>query len=117
MVRGFVYYIWWVSRAPIRLILLSDYNELHVNCARMIFAQSGSVTKEGTVRTQFTHQDPQPSSHAYNDPDLSPIEFLYAVMRATHQPMSIRIEAAKALLPFTNPYPRSMNSVPRCTIV
>jgi len=57
------------------------------------------------------------ASHAYNAPDLSPIEFLYAVMRATHQPMSIRIEAAKALLPFTHPYPRPTNSVPRCTIV
>ena len=69
------------------------------------------------MRTQFTHQDPQPSSHAYNDPDLSPIEFLYAVMRATHQPMSIRIQAASALLPYTHPYPRPTNSIPRCTIV
>ena len=81
---------------------------------QLIFAQSGSVTKEGTVRTDFTHQDTGPSPHAYNDPDLSAIEFLYAVMRAKHQPMAIRIEAARALLPFTNP---STNSVPRCTIV
>jgi hypothetical protein len=77
----------------------------------------GSVTQEGTVRTEFTHQDPGPSPHAYNDPDLSAIEFLHAVMRAQHQPMAIRIEAARALLPFTNPYPRPTNSVPRCTIV
>ena len=55
---------------------------------------------------------------ALASPGLSPIEFLRAVMEATHQPMSIRIEAAKALLPFTNPYPRSANSIPpRCTFV
>ena len=64
-----------------------------------------------------TRQDQGPSSHAYNDLDLSPIEFLHAVMHAERLPMSTRIEAAKALLPFTNPYPRPTNSVPRCTIV
>jgi hypothetical protein len=61
-------------------------------------------------------KDPPP--HAYNDPSLSATEFLLAVMHATHLPMSTRLEAAKALLPFTNPYPRPTNSVPpRCTIV
>ena len=69
------------------------------------------------MRTEFTTQAPGPSPHAYNDPDLSPIEFLHAVMRAQHQPMAIRIEAAKAFLPFTSPYPRPANSFPRCTIV
>jgi hypothetical protein len=48
-----------------------------------------------------------PVSHAYNDPDISPLEFLLCVMRATHLPMSSRIQAASALLPFTNPYPRA----------
>jgi len=33
MVRGFAYYLWWVSHALFIVILLSDYNELHVNCA------------------------------------------------------------------------------------
>jgi len=40
-----------------------------------------------------------PTPHAYNDPDLSPIEFLTAVYRATHLPMVSRIAAASALLP------------------
>jgi hypothetical protein len=57
------------------------------------------------MRAEFTNQGPP---RAYNAPDLSPIEFLYAVMYATHQPMDIRIKAAKALLPFTTPYPRSV---------
>jgi hypothetical protein len=47
-----------------------------------------------------------PSHHAYNDPDLSPIEFLQAVYRDTHLPMVTRIQAASALLPFTHPAPR-----------
>jgi hypothetical protein len=70
------------------------------------------------VRTEFTHQDPGPSSRAYNDPTLSATEFLAAVMHATHQPIAVRIQAASALLPYTHPYPRPTNSVPpRCTIV
>ena len=44
---------------------------------------------------------------AYNVPGLSPIDFLRAVMEATNLPLSYRIEAAKALLPFTTTYPRS----------
>jgi len=53
-------------------------------------------------------QAPAPTTHTYNDATLSPVEFLRAVMHATHQPMSIRIEAARALLPYTHPYPRSV---------
>jgi hypothetical protein len=56
------------------------------------------------------------SSDAYNAPGLSPIEFLRAVMEATHQPMSIRIEAAKGLLPYTNSVPRPV-APPAYTIV
>ena len=41
----------------------------------------------------FTRLGLGPQTHAYNVPGLSPIEFLYAVMNAQHQPMSIRIEA------------------------
>ena len=69
------------------------------------------------MRTEFTHQDPGPSPHAYNDPDLSPIEFLQAVYRATHLPMSVRIAAASALLPYTNSSPRSQTIPPRCKII
>ena len=50
-------------------------------------------------------QAPTPTTHPYNDPDLSPIEFLTAVYRATHLPMVTRIQAASALLPFTTHRP------------
>jgi hypothetical protein len=61
-----------------------------------------------------------PHPHAYDDPDLSPVEFLQHVMHATHLPMATRIEAASALLPYTHPTkgsaPRSV--VPaRCKII
>ena len=34
MVRGFAYHIQWVSRALFTRILLNDYKELDVNCAK-----------------------------------------------------------------------------------
>src|SRR6516225_8570699 len=102
MVRGFAYYIWWVSRALFIVFLLSDYSELHVNCAKInLLCTVGNITKEGTVRTEFTHQDPGPSPHPCNAPGLSPIEFLRAVYQDPTLPMATRIAAAKALLPFT----------------
>jgi hypothetical protein len=48
-----------------------------------------SITREGRG----------PQTHTYDDPDLSPIEFLQAVYHAAHLPMSIRIDAARGLLP------------------
>ena len=57
-----------------------------------------------------------PTTHAYNDPDLSPIEFLLAVMHASHIPMSTRIEAARGLLPYTEPRPTN-SFPPRCKII
>ena len=57
------------------------------------------------------------STHAYDAPDLSPIEFLQAVYHATHLPMSIRIDAARGLLPFTEPAPRPVVQGPTLTIV
>ena len=70
------------------------------------------------MRTEFTHQNQGPSSHVYNVPDLSPIEFLQAVMHAEHLPMATRIDAARALLPFTEPRPASVpSSHIGCTIV
>ena len=65
------------------------------------------------------HYDPRRDStpHPCNDPSLGPLEFLYAVMRDTTFPMSVRIDAAAKLLPFTESVPRPAKSVPRCTIV
>jgi hypothetical protein len=64
----------------------------------------------------FVRNGLPPQTHAYNDPDLSPIEFLQAVYHATHLPMSIRIDAARGLLPYTEPRPATVPS-PSCTIV
>jgi len=70
------------------------------------------------MRIEFTTQAPGPSPHAYNDPDLSPIEFLQAVYRDASLPMSIRIDAARGLLPYTEPRPaRIPSSDVSCTIV
>ena len=117
MVRGFAYYIWWVSRALFIVILLSDYSELHVNCAGSAHSLHSRITTEGVMamQTEFTHQDPVP--RLYNDPDLSSLEFLLAVMHDEHLPMSTRIQAASAAMPYTNPYPRPTNSVPQCTYI
>ena len=72
------------------------------------------------MQKEFDHYDPRRDStpHACNDPNLSPIEFLQAVYRDPLFPMSIRIDAAKALLPFTEPRPASVpSSHIGCTIV
>jgi len=65
---------------------------------------------------EFVRKGLPPQTHAYDDPDLSPVEFLQAVYRATHLPMSIRIDAARGALPFTEPRPAS-SPPPRCKIV
>ena len=63
-------------------------------------------------------QAPASIPHAYNDPNLSPIEFLQAVYRDASLPMSIRIDAARGLLPYTEPKPaRIPSSDVSCTIV
>ena len=70
------------------------------------------------MRTELTHQDPGPSLHAYNDPDLSPIEFLCAVYRDSSLLMSIRIDAARGALPFTEPRPaRAPSSHVGCKVI
>ena len=68
------------------------------------------------MRTDFTHQDTGPSPHPCNAPGLSATEFLRAVYNDPTLPMSTRIAAAKALLPFTEPRPASIPT-PQCTIV
>jgi len=67
---------------------------------------------------EFTRKGLPPQVHAYDDPSLNPIEFLTAVYRATHLPMSTRIQAASALLPYTEPRPaRILSSHVDCKII
>src|SRR5262249_20431247 len=57
-------------------------------------------------------------AHPCDAPGLSPIEFLQAIYRDPLLPMSIRIDAARGLLPFTEPRPASIpSSHVGCTIV
>src|SRR5262245_13610012 len=56
------------------------------------------------------------SAHPCNDPSLNPLEFLQAVYRDASFPMSIRIDAARGLLPYTEPRPTN-SFPPRRTIV
>jgi hypothetical protein len=66
----------------------------------------------------FVRNDLPPRPHAYDDPSLSPIEFLQAVYHDPSLPMSIRIDAARGLLPYTEPRPASAPSLHiGCTIV
>src|SRR5262245_27580247 len=76
-------------------------------------------TDQRTVAS-ITRKGCGPQVHAYNDPSLSATEFLRAVYCDPTLPMSIRIDAARGLLPYTEPPPgpRPTNSFPpRCTIV
>src|SRR6516165_7971842 len=67
------------------------------------------------MRTESTHQGPG-SAHLYNDPDLSPIEFMLAVMRDTTLPLAIRLDAAAKVAPFM--HRRIYPSVPyHCKVV
>src|SRR6516225_8623258 len=65
---------------------------------------------------EFTRLGLGPQTHAYDAPGIGPLEFLQRVYHAAHLPMSIRIEAARGALPFTEPRPASVPP-PRCTIV
>jgi hypothetical protein len=57
-------------------------------------------------------------AHPCDAPGLSPIEFLHAVYCDPHLPMSIRIDAARGLLPYTEPRPAcAPSSHVGCTIV
>jgi hypothetical protein len=47
----------------------------------------------------------EPPRHAYDDPTLSPKEFLLAVMHAKHLPIAERIKAAEAVAPYFMPRP------------
>jgi len=71
------------------------------------------------IVASITREGRGPQHHPCNAPSLGPLEFLQAVYRDASFPMSIRIDAARALLPYTEPPPgpRPTNSVPRCTIV
>jgi len=64
---------------------------------------------------KYPSEAPGPA-HPCDAPGLSPIEFLQAVYRDPLLPMSIRIDAARGLLPYTEPRPT--NSFPhRCKII
>ena len=120
ILRLFAYQIWWVSRALFSRISLSDYKRIHGDCAKKPdYCTVGErrITKEGAMATtEFSRMGPAP--RLYNDPDLSPLEFLHAVYHDPRLPMSIRIEAARGLLPYTEPRPASIPlSHIGCTIV
>ena len=66
-----------------------------------------SITREGRG----------PQTHAYNDPNLSPKEFLLAVMRDPSQPMATRITAARDVAPYFIAAPRPVVQGPTLTIV
>ena len=73
-----------------------------------------------TIRSvaSITREGRGPQTHAYDAPDLSPLQFLTEVMHAKHLPLDMRIKAASALLPYTNSFPRPTNSFPpRCKII
>src|SRR5215472_13077154 len=56
---------------------------------------------------EFTRMGLPPQVHAYDAPGLGPLEFLRCVYRDPSLPLSIRIDAARGLLPFTEPRPAS----------
>jgi hypothetical protein len=56
-------------------------------------------------------------AHPCDDPSLSALDFLFAVMRDRSFPISVRMDAASRLLPLTKSVPRAVTPEPRCTIV
>jgi hypothetical protein len=62
--------------------------------------------------TEASTTNAEPPRYAYNDPDLSPKEFLIAVMRSTHLPITIRIKAAEAAAPYFTPRPGEARHYP-----
>src|SRR5215472_5918058 len=55
-------------------------------------------------------------AHPCDAPGLSPKEFLQAIYRDRTLPMSLRIDAARGLLPYTEPRPTN-SFPPRCKII
>lgn len=51
-------------------------------------------------------------SHAYDNPDLSAVQFLLAVMHDRDVPMYLRLKAARAVAPFTEHGPRPIYKAP-----
>ena len=72
-----------------------------------------------TIRSvaSITREGRGPQTHAYNDPNLSPKEFLLAVMRDPSQPMATRIKAARDVAPYFIAAPRPVVQGPTLTIV
>jgi len=86
---------------------MADTNQFPPRQTEPIARTVADITREG--------RSPQP--HAYDAPDLSPLQFLSEVMHAKHLPLDTRIKAASALLPYTNSVPRPVVQGPTITIV
>jgi hypothetical protein len=50
-----------------------------------------------------------PASHEYDDPSLSAVDFLLAVMRDQTLPLAVRADAANKLLSIYRPPPQTLN--------
>jgi hypothetical protein len=74
---------------------------------------------EPIVRTvaSITREGRGPQTHDYDDCDIGPVEFLLRVMRSQHLPMSVRIAAASAALPYTSPRPNTNSFHIGCRII
>src|SRR5262249_20746941 len=86
------------------------------------FFTVGNITKEGVMVTvkEFVRTDAPGPAHPCDASGLSAIEFLTAVYNDPTFPMSIRIDAARALLPYTEPRPTNsfhQPILPRCKII
>jgi len=60
---------------------------------------------DATQHTEPKAKGSQSTPHPYDDPDLGPLEFLLAVMRAEHLPLAVRIKAAASVAPYCVPRP------------
>jgi hypothetical protein len=49
------------------------------------------------------------TAHPYDDPELSAVDFLLAVMRDVTLPLVVRVAAAERLLPIYRPPPEVLN--------
>lgn len=65
-------------------------------------AKSSKDPINGTSSLPAREQD-HVDDHAYNDPQLPPMEFLLAVMHDRRTPMAARIDAAKAVSVYMHP--------------
>jgi hypothetical protein len=72
--------------------------------------QTKSEVHHGTVAELVKDPNAKPPRNAYDDPTLSPKEFLLAVMRSQHLPLAIRTDAATKVAPYFTSRPRGSSS-------